>query len=262
MEKKQTLKAIADILINDVVRQNYNIITFRKLVEILNRKHQLVVTPSEVDDYLEELSLLSFALELPLLNALVVNHDYMPSPRFFSLHRELYRELHEYPRQAHESEVRKIMAVQDWSPLFNRLDAASKPEVSAQTATVTTASTTSETLLSEENYLADLEQKVIAAMENGMLNRRDRLKEAPHRPKKMKVVKTVYDVNPDVIAEVLLRANGFCESCHQMAPFNRKKDNRPYLLVHYKTPLSEGGLDIVDNAIAVCPNCYAKLHDR
>ncbi len=59
---------------------------------------------------------------------------------------------------------------------------------------------------------------------------------------------------------MLNRANGICEKCKQKAPFIRKKDNTPYLEVHHKQQLSEGGDDSVENAIAVCPNCHRELH--
>lgn len=66
--------------------------------------------------------------------------------------------------------------------------------------------------------------------------------------------------NPDVVAEVLFRAKGKCEECKKDAPFIRKSDNTPYLEVHHKISLSEGGDDTIDNCIAVCPNCHRKLH--
>lgn len=69
-----------------------------------------------------------------------------------------------------------------------------------------------------------------------------------------------YKRNPDVVAEVLKRANGICEECGKEAPFLRSKDNSPYLEVHHKIQLSKGGEDTVQNAIAVCPNCHRKLH--
>jgi len=66
--------------------------------------------------------------------------------------------------------------------------------------------------------------------------------------------------NPNVVAEVLFRANGTCESCRQTAPFIRRTDYTPYLEVHHRTPLSENGDDSIENAIALCPNCHRKAH--
>jgi len=65
---------------------------------------------------------------------------------------------------------------------------------------------------------------------------------------------------PGVVAAVLRRAKGTCESCAQPAPFVRASDDTPYLEVHHKDMLSNGGADTLENAIAVCPNCHRKLH--
>lgn len=66
--------------------------------------------------------------------------------------------------------------------------------------------------------------------------------------------------NPDVAAEVLLRAKGKCEKCKNKAPFIKKSNNTPYLEVHHIISLSDCGDDTVTNCIAVCPNCHRKLH--
>ena len=66
--------------------------------------------------------------------------------------------------------------------------------------------------------------------------------------------------NPDVIAEVLLRSEGHCEACLQEAPFLRRSDSSPYLEVHHRIPLADGGDDTVENAIALCPNCHRQVH--
>ena len=83
---------------------------------------------------------------------------------------------------------------------------------------------------------------------------------ASPKPTKKVVSVVVYDRNPDVVAEVLYRANGHCELCLCLAPFNRKSDGSPYLEVHHKEPLAENGDDTVENAMALCPNCHRKSH--
>ncbi|MDW1940190.1 HNH endonuclease signature motif containing protein [Vibrio sp. 818] len=76
-----------------------------------------------------------------------------------------------------------------------------------------------------------------------------------------KVVETtVYSRSPEVVAETLERANGVCEECGEDAPFNRKSDGSPYLEVHHVIPLSQSGLDLLSNTIALCPNCHRKAH--
>lgn len=70
----------------------------------------------------------------------------------------------------------------------------------------------------------------------------------------------IFNRNPDVVAEILSRANGVCQDCGQPAPFNRRGDGSPYLEVHHRMPLAEGGQDTIENAIALCPNCHRKAH--
>ncbi|WP_321951641.1 HNH endonuclease [Burkholderia cenocepacia] len=90
--------------------------------------------------------------------------------------------------------------------------------------------------------------------------RRARLGEAPRLPQKTRVVTEAYIRNPDVVAEVLIRAKGACERCAKPAPFIRRSDCTPYLEVHHRVQLSAGGEDVVENAIALCPNCHRELH--
>ena len=87
-----------------------------------------------------------------------------------------------------------------------------------------------------------------------------RLANAPTMPNKVAVQTTVFLRNPDVVAEALYLAEGRCGSCGRAAPFKKKSDQSPYLEVHHKLPLSEGGEDTVENAIALCPNCHRQEH--
>lgn len=80
------------------------------------------------------------------------------------------------------------------------------------------------------------------------------------RPVAKQVLCTVYDRNPDVVAEVLSRAKGYCEKCLKPAPFQRAKNGTPYLEVHHVRPLAKGGCDTINNAIALCPNCHRQQH--
>lgn len=79
-------------------------------------------------------------------------------------------------------------------------------------------------------------------------------------PKKVKTLVNEFERDPEVIVEVLKRADGVCEECNENAPFRRKSDGTPYLEVHHEKPLSEDGEDTVDNAVALCPNCHAEAH--
>lgn len=59
--------------------------------------------------------------------------------------------------------------------------------------------------------------------------------------------------------EALFCANGKCELCGQQAPFNDANGN-PYLEIHFIHWLSEGGMPIPENTVALCPNCHTKIH--
>lgn len=79
------------------------------------------------------------------------------------------------------------------------------------------------------------------------------------QPNKSSITSVVYYRDPMVKAWVLKYAHDVCEVCSNDAPF-RKLDGTAYLEVHHLRPLSEGGSDIVENCIAVCPNCHRRLH--
>lgn len=118
--------------------------------------------------------------------------------------------------------------------------------------------------MSQIAYITDVEHslndKVKASQRMDATERRKRLEAAASQPGKQRVVTTAYQRNPDVIAEVLYRANGVCESCGKNAPFERLSDGSPFLEVHHKVPLAQNGPDTVENAAALCPNCHRREH--
>jgi len=105
-----------------------------------------------------------------------------------------------------------------------------------------------------------LTAEIADACQSDRNSRLERLKIASKLPRKFRSVAIAYDRNPDVIAEVLYRAAGSCEGCHQPAPFKRRTDNTPYLEVHHRVQLANNGEDTVENAVALCPNCHRKRH--
>ncbi|MDR8028487.1 HNH endonuclease [Burkholderia cenocepacia] len=107
---------------------------------------------------------------------------------------------------------------------------------------------------------AAFDKDVDRALADTSAARRKRLARANKKPAKIKAVTEIYVRSADVVAEVLLRANGACERCKVLAPFLRKKDRTPYLEVHHKQRLADDGEDTVENAIALCPNCHRELH--
>lgn len=110
------------------------------------------------------------------------------------------------------------------------------------------------------SLFADFDDQVANSLADSAENRRHRLKSAPVKPRKVKVTTSVFVRNADVVAEVLHRANGSCEGCKKEAPFTRRSTGGPYLEVHHRTPLAQGGDDTVLNAVALCPNCHRRQH--
>lgn len=104
------------------------------------------------------------------------------------------------------------------------------------------------------------DERVSRATSDTSATRRARLLTRAGQPLKILVMATVFDRDPDVVAEVIFRANGICQKCHQPAPFIRRKNGVPYLEVHHVVHLADGGDDTVENAVAICPNCHRKIH--
>lgn len=108
-------------------------------------------------------------------------------------------------------------------------------------------------------YYDQLEKDVSKSRRNSAA-RRKRLKRAPKKPVSFTATSTLFKRNPDVIAEVLERASGYCEGCGKRAPFRRARDGSHYLEIHHRVPLAEDGDDTIENALGLCPNCHRKAH--
>jgi predicted HNH restriction endonuclease len=106
----------------------------------------------------------------------------------------------------------------------------------------------------------ELEKAVSQSLSDNDESRKIRLKNAAKYPEKVQTISYDFRRNPDVVAEVLKRANGKCELCENDAPFFKASDGSPYLEVHHWFSLSEGGKDSIDNAGALCPNCHKQAH--
>ncbi|MEC3885510.1 NUDIX domain-containing protein [Halobacillus sp. HZG1] len=117
-----------------------------------------------------------------------------------------------------------------------------------------------EKIMTDEEYDQELQKQVNQSKRNTKKDRKLRLANAKRVPGKLAVTSTQFNRNPDVIAEVLERADGVCEKCLKPAPFLRANDFTPYLEVHHLKPLAEGGEDTVSNAVALCPNCHREYH--
>ncbi|EJG0029148.1 HNH endonuclease [Vibrio alginolyticus] len=115
-------------------------------------------------------------------------------------------------------------------------------------------------IIEQQESTESFYQEVEKALSDSTTTRQARLLTANKKPKRVKTTTWTYNRNPDVVAEVLAQANGRCQKCLNKAPFRRKSDNTPYLEVHHKVFLSNGGEDTVENSIALCPNCHRELH--
>lgn len=114
--------------------------------------------------------------------------------------------------------------------------------------------------LNESSFREDLNKRVLNSLADTPKERQLRLAVAPKMPRRVEITSASFVRNSDVIAEVLMRASGVCELCASPAPFIRKSDGSPYLEVHHRVRLADGGEDTVGNAVALCPNCHRREH--
>jgi 5-methylcytosine-specific restriction protein A len=76
---------------------------------------------------------------------------------------------------------------------------------------------------------------------------------------KREVVTEVYERDSIVSEYAKRKADGICQLCNQPAPF-RNLDGEPYLETHHIEWLSNDGKDLIENTVALCPNCHRKMH--
>ncbi|EHK9054906.1 HNH endonuclease [Vibrio vulnificus] len=113
---------------------------------------------------------------------------------------------------------------------------------------------------SQAEYKVTFENEVNESLDDSSENRQRRLASRTTKPKVVYRLVQDYRRDPDVVAEALYRAEGFCEKCQEKAPFIKRSNGEPYLEVHHIIPLSQGGLDILENVISLCPNCHREIH--
>jgi 5-methylcytosine-specific restriction protein A len=86
----------------------------------------------------------------------------------------------------------------------------------------------------------------------------EKLAKGTKQPKKTTVETTSFERSPYVVEYAKRRAASSCQLCNKKAPF-RDVSGRPYLECHHVVWLSDGGQDTIDNAVALCPNCHARM---
>lgn len=80
-----------------------------------------------------------------------------------------------------------------------------------------------------------------------------------NKPSSGTVQTKVYHRDPTIAAYVKKRAGGYCQLCEEKAPFV-DQNGEPYLECHHIVWVSKGGMDSIDNCVALCPNCHRKMH--
>ena len=106
----------------------------------------------------------------------------------------------------------------------------------------------------------EFEEQVAGALGLSDEELQERLKGTGGPPPRQLGASERFARNPYVHAATLRRADGRCEECGRPAPFKRVSDGRPYLEVHHRVFLAEGGEDCLDNTMALCPNCHRETH--
>lgn len=101
-----------------------------------------------------------------------------------------------------------------------------------------------------------LEEK-ISGLSDRELARYAEIKILEKEPRKIETV--VYRRDPYLKEMVKRIAEGKCQFCGAKAPFI-DRHGKPYLEEHHVKKLADGGNDVIENVVAVCPNCHRKIH--
>jgi len=115
-------------------------------------------------------------------------------------------------------------------------------------------------LVNEKDYAttadeAELENRVRSLLSKGVVGK----PQGRRQPKRQQSSQTAFERDPLVKAWVLQEANGICELCGKVGPFI-DKSGKFFLEVHHVVFLADGGSDVLENTVALCPNCHRKCH--
>lgn len=117
-------------------------------------------------------------------------------------------------------------------------------------------------LPSEEDFLKKEKEKFEKALQlsdEELLENVKKIEAKKEKRKAKQVTSQRYDRNAHIAAYAVRRANGLCQLCGNLAPFI-KPNGIPFLEVHHIQWLSDEGLDVPENTVALCPNCHRKMH--
>ncbi|UEM03280.1 HNH endonuclease [Skermanella rosea] len=111
--------------------------------------------------------------------------------------------------------------------------------------------------VSEIRRIEQLREKALSGLPQETL--KVRATTAIAKPSKRSSTAEQFIRNPYVTSYVKKAAKGICDLCRNSAPFS--KNGEPYFHCHHVLWLSRGGPDIIQNAVALCPNCHARMHE-
>ncbi len=103
----------------------------------------------------------------------------------------------------------------------------------------------------------ELTEQEISKLSDKELARYTVVKNVNKEPKTTETV--IYYRDPYLKQMVKRIADGKCQYCGADAPF-MDKQGEPYLETHHVKWLADGGKDVIDNVVAICPNCHRKVH--
>jgi 5-methylcytosine-specific restriction endonuclease McrA len=109
------------------------------------------------------------------------------------------------------------------------------------------------------SWYEESERRVATLDRNELARRAAMASPVPHKIEL--AATTAYVRDPYVAAYAKILAKGDCDLCTKPAPF-LTVNAEPYLESHHVTWLSRGGYDLIENVVALCPNCHRKMHSR
>lgn len=115
-------------------------------------------------------------------------------------------------------------------------------------------------LISEKEFCTNQEKEEKEARKLTITELKKKITNVFSVPEQTQITSFKYKRNPYVVEYTKRIANGTCQDCKQPAPFLNKTTKEPFLEIHHITPLAEGGMDTIENTIAICPNCHRKRH--
>jgi 5-methylcytosine-specific restriction protein A len=114
--------------------------------------------------------------------------------------------------------------------------------------------------ISQDDFEQLNKLKIKKAKKLSLDDLKKRAETAPKKPPgKRRVASSQHDRNAYVSEYAKIKASGICQLCEKPAPF-KDRNNVPFLEAHHIIWLSKGGLDTIENTVALCPNCHRKMH--